>query len=138
MGLFKKKAAVPRLSRDEALRCVPVKSEAIQASRTAEDVIRLRYPLVLKPWIAELARRFSNSPAAPPARQLELDELGSLTWDLIDGHRSVGDIVKQFARQTQVHPKEAETAVTQFLRELGRRGIIGMAPGQHKGNNRKQ
>jgi hypothetical protein len=26
-----------------------------------------------------------------------------------------------------VHPKEAEAAVTRFLRELGRRGIIGMA-----------
>lgn len=138
MGLFRKKASVTPLSRDAALRCVPVKSQAIQASRTPQDVIRLRYPLILKPWIAELARRFSSGPATPPARQLELDELGSLTWDLIDGNRSVGDIVRQFARQTQAHPKEAETAVTQFLRELGRRGIIGMAPGRQKGNNRKK
>jgi hypothetical protein len=126
MGLFRKKR--PLLSRDEALACVPVKSEAVAAYRTDAGVMRLRYPLVVKPWIADLAKRFGAAPDAPPARQLELDELGTLTWALIDGKRSVRGIVKQFAGQTRVHPKEAEAAVTRFLRELGRRGIIGMAP----------
>ena len=89
----------------------------------------MRYPLALKPWLTELARRFGSASAgAPPMRQLELDELGSLTWDLIDGERSVRGIIRLFARKTEVHPKEAEAAVTQFLRELGRRGIIAMAP----------
>lgn len=116
------------MSREEALACIPVKSAAIHAARTPAGVVRLRYPLVLKPWLTELARRFGG-PAAdgPPTRQLELDELGSLTWDLIDGNRSVRGIIRRFARETEVHPKEAEAAVTRFLRELGRRGIIGMA-----------
>lgn len=129
MGLFRKKPTPPPLSREQALDCIPVKSAAIHASHTAEGVVRLRYPLALKPWMAELARRFGGaSAAAPPMRQLELDELGSLTWDLIDGRRTVRGIVRQFAREVEVHPKEAEAAVTQFLRELGRRGIVGMAP----------
>jgi len=126
MGLFKKKR--PLLSRDEALACIPVRSEAVTAYRTDAGVMRLRYPLVVKPWIADLARRFGAAPDAPPARQLELDDLGTLTWGLIDGKRSVRGVVKQFAAQTRVHPKEAEAAVTRFLRELGRRGIIGMVP----------
>ena len=126
MGLFKKKKL--SLSRDEALACIPVKSEAVSAQRTAAGVIRLRYPLVVKPWIAELAKRFGAASNTPPARQLELDELGTRTWELIDGERSVQAIASQFARQTRVHPKEAEAAVTRFLRELGRRGVIGMAP----------
>lgn len=130
MGIFRKKAPAPQLSRDEALNCIPVKSTVIEASQTSEGVIRLRYPLVLKPWIAELAQRFSGAEYTPPSRQLELDELGSLTWDLIDGKQTVGEIVRQFSGQTQVHPKEAEAAVTRFLRELGRRGIVGMAPGR--------
>jgi hypothetical protein len=111
--------------------CIPVRNDAIQASQTSEGMVRLRYPLILKPWIAELAQRFRSGPYAPPSRQLELDELGSLTWRLIDGRRTVSAIVRQFCRQTQVHPKEAEAAVTRFLRELGRRGIIGMATGGH-------
>jgi hypothetical protein len=130
MGLFRKKR--PTISKDEAMACIPVKSEVVTAYRTDADVIRLRYPLVVKPWIADLAKRFGAAANAPPARQLELDELGTLTWALIDGERTVRDIVRQFARQTRVHPKEAEAAVTRFLRELGRRGIIGMAPGQAK------
>ena len=125
MGLFRKKT--PRLSREDALACIPVVSEAVSAQRTEAGVIRLRYPLFVKPWIADLAKRFGTAPGAPPARQLELDDLGTLTWELIDGKRSVLSIVRQFARQTRVHPKEAEAAVTRFLRELGRRGIVGMA-----------
>jgi len=131
MGLFRKTKAPPPLSRAEALACIPVQNQAIQASQTAEGLVRLRYPLILKPWIAELAQRFRSVPYSPPSRQLELDELGSLTWRLIDGRRTVGMIVRQFCRRTQVHPKEAEAAVTRFLRELGRRGIIGMAIGGH-------
>ena len=131
MGLFRKTAAPPPLSREEALACIPVRNHAIQASQTPEGMVRLRYPLILKPWIAELAQRFRSAPYTPPSRQLELDELGSLTWGLIDGRRTVRAIVRQFCRQTQVHPKEAEAAVTRFLRELGRRGIIGMAIGGH-------
>ena len=119
-----------QLSREEALNCIPVKSAAIQATQTPEGMVRLRYPLVLKPWIAELAQRFSGAQYTPPSRQLELDELGSLTWDLINGKQTVRGIVRQFSGQTQVHPKEAEAAVTRFLRELGRRGIVGMAPGR--------
>lgn len=130
MGFFKKKTPF-HLSRTEALACIPVRNDAIQASQTPDGMIRLRYPLVLKPWIAELAQRFSGAAYTPPSRQLELDELGSLTWGLIDGKQTVQTIVRQFARQTQVHPKEAEAAVTRFLRELGRRGIIGMAIGGH-------
>lgn len=127
MGFFRK-AKQPPLTRKEALACIPVKSAVVHASRTPEGLVRLRYPLVVKPWLAELARRFgATSAARPPSRQLELDELGSLTWDLIDGKRSVKRIVHGFARETEVHPKEAEAAVTRFLRELGRRGIIGMA-----------
>ena len=128
MGFFRRRAARPNLSRDEALACIPVRSAAIHATRTPEGVVRVRYPLVLKPWLVELARRFNSASAGePPTRQLELDELGSLTWDLIDGKRSVRGIIRRFTRATEVHPKEAEAAVTRFLRELGRRGIIGMA-----------
>ena len=133
MGLFKRKK--PQLTRDEALACVPVKSAVVAESRTGDGMIRLRYPLVVKPWIAELARRFGGRPDATPSRQLELDELGSLTWDLIDGDRSVKGIVRHFIQQTRVHPKEAEVAVTRFLRELGRRGIVGMAPARTGPNN---
>ena len=75
MGLFRKTTALPPLSREQALACIPVRNHAIQASQTPEGMVRLRYPLILKPWIAELAQRFRKAPYTPPSRQLELDEL---------------------------------------------------------------
>jgi len=137
MGLFRKKPPAPHLSREDALNCIPVKSRAIEAAQTPEGLVRLRYPLLVKPWIAELAQRFSGSQYTPPSRQLELDELGSLTWDLINGKQTVREIIRDFSGQTQVHPKEAEAAVTRFLRELGRRGIVGMAPGRQTMGDRE-
>jgi hypothetical protein len=38
----------------------------------------------------------------------------------------VRQLIDTFARTHQLEPREAEVAVTQFLRELGRRGLIGM------------
>ena len=137
MGLFRKKPPKPYLSREEALSCIPVINKAVQAAPTPEGMVRLRYPLVLKPWIADLAQRFSGAQYTPPSRQLELDELGSLTWNLINGKQTVREIIRDFCDQTQVHPKEAEAAVTRFLRELGRRGIVGMAPGRHRMGDRE-
>ena len=42
--------------------------------------------------------------------------------------------MKEFSRKYQLHPKEAELSVTLFIRELGKRGIIGLAPGPHPGH----
>jgi hypothetical protein len=47
-------------------------------------------------------------------------------WNLMDGKRSVRQLVKIFAGTHRLEPREAEVSVTQFIRELGRRGLIGM------------
>ncbi len=114
------------MTREAALRCVPVKNKDIRELRLDNGTLRLCYPLQFKPWLTELRRRFGPPQAAPPEKQLELDELGTLTWDLMDGRRRVADIVRRFSRQTRVHPKEAEAAVAQFIRELGKRGLVGL------------
>ena len=126
MRLFRKRRVASGLTREAALRCVPVKNRDIQELRLDNGTVRLVYPLRLKPWLAELRRRFGPRPALPPEKQLELDELGTLTWDLMDGRLQVADIVRRFSRRTRVHPKEAEAAVAQFIRELGKRGLIGL------------
>lgn len=126
MRLFRKRRALSGMTREEALQCVPVKNSAVEEMRLENGSVRLRYPLQFKPWLADLRRRFGPPGAPPPEKQLELDELGTLTWDLMDGTLRFADIVRRFSRRTQVHPKEAETAVAQFIRELGKRGLIGI------------
>ncbi len=126
MRLFRKRQRGPGLTREIALQCVPVKNSTVREIRLENGLVRLSYPLPLKPWLAELRRRFGPPQTDAPLKQLELDELGTLTWDLMDGTLKFSDIVSRFSRRTQVHPKEAEAAVAQFIRELGRRGLIGL------------
>ncbi|MFC1886362.1 PqqD family peptide modification chaperone [Thermodesulfobacteriota bacterium] len=45
---------------------------------------------------------------------------------MIDGKRTVKQIVHLFAESHRLHIKEAEVSVTAFLHELGKRGIIGI------------
>ncbi len=116
------------MTREAALECVPVKNSAVKEVRLENGLVRLCYPLQIKPWLAELRRRFGPAEASPPEKQLELDELGTLTWDLMDGTLRFDEIVRRFCRETRVHPKEAEAAVAQFVRELGRRGLVGLKP----------
>lgn len=59
-------------------------------------------------------------------KKLQLDALGTEVWDLIDGRRSVRKIIQRFAETHRLHPREAEVSVTRFLRELGKRGLIGL------------
>ncbi len=128
MALFKKKPRPSPLSRQQALNCKPVKNVNVTEVRLENGSVMLSYPVGTRPWVATLIKRFSRAPEKPVTKKLELDTLGSAVWDLLDGNRSVKQVIRKFAKTYRLHPKEAEVSVTQFLRQLGRRGIIGFRP----------
>jgi len=128
--VFRRRKKGPQLTRTQALGLTPVKSPGlIREERLSPEALRLTYPLTLRPWTAALMRRFSRQEPAAMTGRLELDEMGAAVWDLIDGRRSVKRIAELFGESYQVHPREAEVSVTRFLRELGRRGLVGMTEG---------
>jgi hypothetical protein len=45
---------------------------------------------------------------------------------MLDGQTSLQGIAAAFSETHRLERKEAEVAVTQFIRELGRRGLIGL------------
>ncbi len=104
----------------------PVKNVQVTETRLENGTIMLSYPVRTSPWVASLIRRFSKAPQKPIMKKVQLDVLGSAVWKLMDGRRSVKGIVTEFADQFQLHPKEAEVSVAQFLRMLGKRGMIGL------------
>jgi hypothetical protein len=71
-------------------------------------------------------RRLGGSIAGPKTKKLQLDELGTAVWELIDGNQSVQQVIQRFAQKYQLPFREAAVAVTQFLRDLGKRGLIGL------------
>ena len=114
------------MSRAEALQCVPVRNSQVGEERQEGGEVILAYPVTVRPWFAGLARRLGGDVDGTRLKKLQLDALGTDVWMLLDGKRSVQSIVSEFARKHQLHPKEAEVSVTQFLRQLGKHGIIGL------------
>jgi hypothetical protein len=126
MKLFKKKPKGPSISRAEALERIPVKNRQISEDRLESGDVVISYPVIIRPIFAGLAKRFGGHEVQTQMKKLQLDELGTSVWNLMDGNRSVRQLVKIFAQTHQLETREAEVSVTQFIRELGRRGLIGM------------
>jgi len=127
MKLFKKnRGRQGPISRDEALRCTPVKNIHVKVARLENGDVQLSYPVYMQPWMASLARWTGSMPDKPRMKKLELDTLGTAVWNLIDNRKSVKQLIGHFAREHRLQRREAEVSVTSFLRDLGRRGLIGM------------
>lgn len=126
---FGKKKHPRPVSRTESLHCRPVKHPGISEETITAGVVLLSYPLRPRPWIAGIARYLAPGREKPVIRKLQLDEMGSAAFGMIDGRRTVAGIIQEFSEMYQLHPKEAEVSVTLFIRELGKRGIIGLSPG---------
>jgi len=126
MRVFKKKPTQPSISRTEALDRIPVKSIQITETRLETGEIVISYPVTMRPFFAGLIKRFGGPEVQIQMKKLQLDELGTSVWDMIDGKFSVRKLVERFAKTHQLEAREAEVSVTQFIRELGRRGLIGL------------
>jgi len=113
-------------TRSEAFAYCPVKNQEVLEERLEGGVMVLTYPLVMRPWLAGVAQRLGLRSREPLTRRLQLDEMGSLTWSLLDGKRTVQDVVDFLSRRYKLNRREAEVATTGFLRELGKRGLIGL------------
>jgi hypothetical protein len=123
MKAFRKKT---QISRTEALILKPIKNAEIQETLLETGEVLLIYPIKVRPWATVLMRRLGGSSNQTQTKKLQLDTLGTAVWELIDGSRSVRQVIRRFSQQHRLHPKEAEVAVTQFLRDLGKRGLIGL------------
>ena len=125
--MFRQKQAAVKLNRTQAMACIPVKGGHVQESRLESGEILLAYPDYKQPWFTRLIRCLGR-PDKDTVRikKLQLDALGTSVWELLDGRRSVRQVIDLFADTYSLLPKEAEVSVSQFLRELGRRELIGL------------
>jgi hypothetical protein len=126
MNVFKNKHKGHGITRTQALEFKPVKNNEIKETRLETGEVLLAYPVVMRPWVENLMRRLGGTVAGQKTKKLQLDELGTAVWELIDGKHSVQQVIQRFAKKYQLHSREAEVAVTRFLRDLGKRGLIGL------------
>ncbi len=116
----------PTITRDEALNGIPVINPVITVIEQDDSTLVLEYPLAFKPLFSQLLKRFSQQEEQEVIKKLELDEMGSEVFTLIDGTQNVREIILEFAKNKNITLQEAETAITTYLRELGKRKIIAI------------
>jgi len=126
MRVFKKKSKDVPISRADALDRIPVKNIQITEARLETGEVVISYPVTMRPFFAGLVKRFGGPEVQIQMKKLQLDELGTSVWDMINGKFSVRQLVERFGKAHQLEAREAEVSVTQFIRELGRRGLIGL------------
>ena len=127
MKVFKNKPVANRMTRSEALAFKPVKSQQVSETRLETGEVVIEYPLAVRPLIAAVARRLGKSPQdLVQIKKLQLDALGTSVWDLVDGNHSVRRMIIIFAETHRLENREAEVSVTRFIRELGKRGLLGL------------
>jgi hypothetical protein len=124
--VFKKKPKQPVISRVDALDRIPVKNIQITEARLESGEVVISYPVTTRPFFAGLVKRFGGPEVQIRTKKVQLDELGTSVWDMINGKSSVRQLVERFARTHRLEAREAEVSVAQFVRELGRRGLIGL------------
>lgn len=124
MKLFRKKRPEIQINREEALNCIPEITPAIQWKRLENGDVQIEYPLVIKPMLQAIFKRFNQGKPEELKKKLQLDGHGSRVFTYINGDKTVREIIEEFARATTITRREAELSVTTFLRELGKRGII--------------
>ena len=123
---MKKNSSATQLTKSQALTLTPVKNMDAAEVILNSGIVVIHYPVTMRPWMAKWIQRFKGSSPQMGSRKLQLDTLGTQVWKMIDGKRTVRDIVDTFARTHQLPRREAEMAVAQFLRDLGKRGLVGM------------
>ena len=126
MKLFKSKVQSKQVTRTESLACIPEHLPGIEWERTDNGEILIEYPLNIKPFFLQLARRFRRGPEPKLTKKLQLDSLGSSVWLMIDGKSDVKKIIGKFAEDSGISLQEAEQPVTTFFLQLGQRGLIAM------------
>ena len=126
MKRYEKNAAAIGLTRAAALACTPEKSGQVTETHLEDGSLRLDYTVAVRPWFSGVLKRLGVGADGRIEKKLQLDELGTQVWKLVDNRKTVREIVREFARLHQLMEKEAEVAVTRFLRELGKRGLIGL------------
>lgn len=116
----------PPSTRREALGGIPVKNRHVREQRLESGDLMILYPVTAAPWMERLSKWLGAGAAPPRTGKLQLDLLGSTVWTMLDGHTPLRNIAAALVRDHQLETAEAEVAVTQFVRELGRRGLVGL------------
>jgi hypothetical protein len=107
----------------EALKAVPVRNGHVRAAPLPEDPKRLEVEveLLYRTPLQRLLRRLLR---AAPTKRYRLDRLGTRVYGMIDGRKTFGELVDEFAAAEKLTFFESRALLGQYLQHLSRRGLV--------------
>lgn len=113
-----------RTDKINLLDTVPVRSEHL-TTEWEGDCIVLAYPRFKRAWM----RRFFLPKSMSPFIHIRLEEHGTAVWELIDGRRTVREIIGLLAGHFA--GEEYAARVTAYLMQMQKDGLVRLhLPGQ--------
>lgn len=122
LGWFRsRKASAPSLTREQALAARPFRNPTLEWTEREDGDVE-----VILPRRRDLTgRALGWFMMIPEKRAVTLDLVGGFVWKNCDGTRSVTELVDLMAEEFKVGRREIEASLTQYLKTLGSRGMIG-------------
>ena len=107
----------------EALKAVPVRNAHVKAAPLPEDPLRLEVEveLLYRTPVQRFLRRLLR---AAPTKRYRLDRLGTRVYGMIDGRKTFGELVDEFAAAEKLTFFESRALLGQYLQHLSRRGLV--------------
>ena len=132
----KKKPKAPPLRRSDFLRLKPIRNPMVKWEKNEKGEIKIIIPLKKIKEIREKVesgkRRKRKKPGLfsklfpePKEKRIQLDEIGSVVWELCDGNRTVKDIIDYLYEKYKLLPRESEISLNTYLNSLVKRGLMG-------------
>ncbi len=114
-------ASPPPLPARDPLAAVPLVAPGVQAKADASGLVQVRLEL---PARSRLEQFLGRTLGFRRPAYLNLDQLGSAYWRLVDGQRDLRAIAARLTREHQVPADRAREAVAFFTRDLMLRHVI--------------
>jgi len=113
----------PRLTPEEVLRSRPVRNDSLSTEELEDGGLRVHTQRREDWWVKLLGIVFP----IPRERRLELDVVGRQVWELCDGEHTLREMISIFQERHKLTRAEAEWSLRNYLKDLGRRGLVGFA-----------
>jgi hypothetical protein len=112
-----------RLTPEQVLSSRPVQNQSLTTEEMEDGGLRIVGQRSESTWIRLVAALFP----IPRERKIELDSVGRQVWELCDGEHTFREMIGVFQQHHKLTRAEAEWSLRNYLRELGKRGLVGFA-----------
>ena len=101
---------------------IPFRSENITAEKGSDGTVTIAFPRFKYEWM----RRFLLPKGMSPVFHVRLEEHGTAVWELIDGMRTVRQIIEELAEHFD-HEENYESRITAYITQLQKDGFVKLA-----------